>query len=83
MYLDEVENFTPPKESGRIGRVIKAAREKGLPIPQIYHLFAWRMGAARHLGEYMEEVMRGPSELSEGFRELIASFTSRRNDCLF
>lgn len=83
MYLDTIENFTPPEGAGRIGRVIQAAREKGLPIPQIYHLFAWRMEAAKHLGEYMEEVMRGPSDLSAGFRELIASFTSRRNHCLF
>jgi len=28
-------------------------------------------------------VMRGPSPLSPGLRELIAAFTSRRNDCLF
>jgi AhpD family alkylhydroperoxidase len=27
--------------------------------------------------------MRGPSPLSPGLRELIAAFTSRRNDCLF
>ena len=30
-----------------------------------------------------QEVMRGPSPLSPGLRELIAAFTSRRNDCLF
>ena len=83
MYLDTIEEFVPPDDSGRIGRVIRAAREQGLPIPQIYHLFAWRMDAATHLGEYMEEVMRGPSVLSAGVRELIASFTSRRNHCLF
>jgi len=28
-------------------------------------------------------VMRGPSPLPPGVRELIAAFTSRRNDCPF
>ena len=37
----------------------------------------------RPFSELTQQVMRGPSPLPPGFRELIAAFTSRRNDCLF
>jgi len=47
---------------------IAKIRSAGHPIPQIMHLFAYK---------------RGPSPLSPGLRELIAAFTSKRNDCPF
>lgn len=83
MYLDDVQRHEPDDEAGRFGRVIRGARRSGAPIPEIYHLFAFRPKAARYLNLWMEEVMRGPSPLSPGERELIAAWTSRRNDCLF
>ena len=38
---------------------------------------------ARLLGEFSEAVMRGPSPLSAGLREMVAAFTSDRNHCVF
>lgn len=84
MYLPTIENHIPPPEAGRYGRVIQGARKQGLPFPQIYHLFVWNPAAAKHLGNMMQEVMRGEtSELSSGWKELIAAFTSARNHCVF
>ena len=42
-------------------------------------------GAERtdHLMRFTQEVMRGPSELEPGKRELIAAFVSGKNRCLF
>ena len=53
------------------------------PAPQILHLFAYKPAATRHLAAYTHEVMRGPSPLSAGIRELIAAFTSGKNRCPF
>ncbi|HEX2778664.1 MAG TPA: peroxidase, partial [Gemmatimonadaceae bacterium] len=62
-----------------IGRMQAA----GLPVPQIMHLFAFKPDRTDHLSRFTQGVMRGPSPLSPGMRELIAAFTSRRNDCPF
>jgi alkylhydroperoxidase family enzyme len=47
------------------------------------HLFAFKPQATEHLERFSEAVMRGPSPLSAGFRELIAAFTSKLNHCPF
>ena len=60
-----------------------SASGHGLPVPQIWHLFGFKPEMTRHLAAFTQEVMRGPSPLPAGWRELIAAFTSRRNDCLF
>ena len=52
-------------------------------MPGIWRLFAWRPALGDALGRLAQEVLRGPSRLSPGFRELIAAFTSSRNHCLF
>ena len=83
MYLKEIENREPPAEAGRYGRVIAHCRTQGTEPPGIYYLFAQRPLAAKHLSNFMEDVMRGPSELSPGFRELIATFVSAQNRCRF
>ena len=83
MYLKEIEQAPPTPAAGRYGQAIASARAAGRAVPQIYHLFAHRPAAALALGDFMEEVMRGASELSGGERELIAAWTSARNDCLF
>ncbi len=83
MFLKEIENAEPSPESGRYGRVIAHCRAEDRPVPQIYHLFAQRPDAAGPLSEFMEAVMRGPSDLTAGQRELIASLTSAWNNCLF
>ena len=64
-------------------QAVRMARKTGRPVPEIYHLFAFRPQAAKHLANFMQEVMRAPSPLSAGQRELIAAWTSARNGCLF
>lgn len=80
MYLREVEEH---KAAGAYGKQLAAARASGLPVPQIWHLFAFKPEATEHLARFTQEVMRGPSPLPAGIRELIAAFTSRRNQCPF
>ncbi|MBX3416850.1 MAG: hypothetical protein KF851_04540 [Pirellulaceae bacterium] len=79
MYLSDVET----KElEGAVGDAIKSMENAGLPVPQIRYLFNFR-AHTQHLMAFTQGVMRGPSPLSPGLRELIAAYTSRRNDCLF
>ena len=83
MYLDAIQAHEPGEEAGRYGNVIRSGRAAGRAIPEIYHLFAFRPRAAQHLARFTEEVMRAPSPLTPGFRELIATWTSARNHCQF
>jgi len=80
MFLPEVEAF--PAEGSR-GEMMARLRAAGLPLPQIQHLVAFKTDRTDQLARFPHGVMRGPSPLSPGQRELIAAFTSRRNDCLF
>jgi alkylhydroperoxidase family enzyme len=80
MYLKDVEAHEDP---GPRGEVIRQIRSGGLPVPQIMHLFAYKSDRMRHLAHFTQGVMRGPSPLSPGQRELIAAFTSYRNACPF
>jgi len=80
MFLPEIEAHPA---GGAYGERIEAMRERGLPVPQIMHLFGFKPDVTDHLAAFTQGVMRGPSPLAPGFRELIAAFTSRRNDCLF
>lgn len=79
IYLPDVEH---KPLTGPVGEAIRQVQEAGLPVPQIRYLFHFREHTA-HLMAFTQGVMRGPSPLSPGLRELIAAFTSRRNDCLF
>lgn len=81
MYLPGVENN--PDAEGPWADAIRFMQSTGAPVSQILHLFAYKNGATKHLARYTQEVMRGPSPLSPGLRELIAAFTSAGNDCLF
>jgi len=83
MYLKDLLDANRGGEVGRFGRVIEASRKRGVEPPGIYYLFAARPEATPHLCNFMQEVMRGDSDLSGGQRELIASFVSARNRCLF
>ena len=80
MYLRDVEAFDGV---GARADLIRGMRSAGVPIPQISHLFAYKPDRTDHLAAFTQGVMRGPSPLSPGERELIAAFTSRRNRCLF
>ena len=80
MFLPEVEQGNP---KGVYAHGINELRSAGLPIPQIMHLFAYKPDRTDFLSRFTQGVMRGPSPLSSGLRELIAAFTSQRNDCRF
>ena len=80
MYLPEVEGH---EGDGPWADAVRQMRGAGIPVPQIMHLFAFKTDRTQHLARFTQGVMRGSSPLSAGQRELIAAFTSQRNDCLF
>jgi hypothetical protein len=80
MFLPDVENNPHP---GPYSELIQMFKEQGSEYPQIWHLFAYLPSATEHLARFTQEIMRGPAPLSPGMRELIAAYTSRRNDCPF
>jgi uncharacterized peroxidase-related enzyme len=52
-------------------------------VPGIRSLVLFRPETGKPLYELAQVLLRGPSPLSEGERELIAAYVSHRNDCLF
>jgi alkylhydroperoxidase family enzyme len=80
MFLPTVEHAEP---RGAYAGPIKGMQAAGVPVPQIMHLFAFKPERTQFLAQFTQGVMRGPSPLAPGQRELIAAFTSHRNDCLF
>ena len=80
MYLNDVEHHHSQSPWGTAAEGLAAA---GLPVSQILHLFNYKPERGKFLAMFTQEVMRGPSPLSAGQRELIAAFTSRQRNCLF
>ena len=81
MYLPGVEGSPKP---GPYTEAIEGMKAQGAAeYPQIWHLFAYHPNATQHLARFTQEILRGPAPLSPGMRELIAAYTSRRNDCPF
>ena len=80
MFLTEVENKPGPDPYSETIRQMKAV---GATVPQIFHLFRYKPNMTQHLARLSQEIMRGPSPLSAGQRELIAAFTSAHNHCPF
>jgi hypothetical protein len=80
MFLPAVEQNPQP---GPYRALIEQMRGQGAEYPQIWHLFAYLPRATDHLARFTQEIMRGPAPISPGLRELIAAYTSRRNDCPF
>jgi len=80
MYLKEIE--TRPAE-GMTRIAFKRLRAAGEAIPEILHLFRFKTRSTDHLVRFTEEVMRGPSPLSPGIRELIGAYFSKRNQYSF
>src|ERR1700733_10713102 len=52
-------------------------------LPGITGPLAYRPETAKPLLELAEVLLRGPSSLSSGEREMIATLVSTRNDCYF
>ena len=80
MFLPAVENHPQPGAYTDHIRLMQAA---GAEYPQIWHLFAFQPEATVHLARFTQEILREPAPLSPGLRELIAAYTSARNDCPF
>jgi len=80
MFLREIE--TRPAE-GMMEIAFRKIGQAGHAVPEIMHLFRFKKENTGHLIRFTEEVMRGPSPLSLGMRELIGAFVSKRSDCSF
>lgn len=80
MLIPGVEQNPKP---GAFADLIGAMQTSGAEYPQIWHMFAFLPQATNHLARFTQEVMREPAPLSPGIRELIAAYTSYRNDCPF
>lgn len=52
-------------------------------VPGIRGLMSFRPATAKPLQDLAETLLRGPSSLTRGERELIAAVVSTRNDCTF
>lgn len=80
MFLPGVEQDPKP---GAFTDSIRMMQAAGAEYPQIWHLFAFHPKATNHLARFTQEIMREPAPLTPGIRELIAAYTSYRNDCPF
>ena len=81
MFLPDVESH--PAAGSSYSAILRAAQAAGAEYPQIWHLFAFKPDATIHLERWTQAIMRGPSPLSPGIRELIAAITSSGNHCPF
>ena len=80
MYLKSLQERAPQCP---YGAPIGLLESEGRHVPHIMRLFAFKPDRTEHLSRYTQGVMRGPSPLSPGFRELIAAYTSKLNHCPF
>jgi alkylhydroperoxidase family enzyme len=81
MFLRGVEGNPDRKSAYR--PMIEQLKAAGAPVSQIFYLFAFKPDRTKHLERFTQGVMRGPSPLAPGMRELIAAFTSQQNHCPF
>jgi uncharacterized peroxidase-related enzyme len=80
MFLPGVEQDGQP---GPYRDMVRMMQEAGSEYPQIWHMFAFWPRATEHLARFTQEIMREEGPISPGIRELIAAYTSYRNDCPF
>ena len=80
IFLEAVQQKA---RAGPAGEQFAAIESQGFPVPQILYLFAYQPEMTQHLNAFTHALMRGPSPLEPGLRELIAAFTSNRNQCPF
>lgn len=79
-YLPGVEANPKP---GAYRDAIEAAQARGEDHARIWDLFAFQHDITVHLARLSEGVIRRPSTISIGMRELIAAYTSHVNECAF
>lgn len=79
-YLPGVEADPKP---GPYRALIEAARAQGAEYSRIWDLFAFQNDVMVHLARLSHGIIRHPSTISIGMRELIAAYTSYQNECAF
>lgn len=80
LYLPDVEANPQP---GVYRDLIEAAKSRSGEYSKIWDLFAYRQDFTIHLARFTHGVLRAPASISPGLRELIAAYTSYRNECGF
>ncbi|MBV8818568.1 MAG: hypothetical protein JO022_09445 [Acidobacteriaceae bacterium] len=80
MFLAGVERNDKPSPYNQF---VRSMQQAGAEYPQIWHMFAYLPEATDHLARFTQAILRGPAPLSPGIRELIAAYTSSRNQCPF
>ena len=80
MFLKEIESRPA---TGIAGIALRKMREEGRTIPDILHLFRFKTRTTDPLVRFTDEVMRGPSPLTPGLRELIGAYVSKKNEYSF
>jgi len=80
MFLREIESRPA---TGLTGIALRKMRDEGRTVPDILHLFRFKTRTTHHLVRLTDEVMRGPSPLSPGLRELIGAYISKQNQYSF
>jgi hypothetical protein len=80
LFLPDIENNPEP---GSYADLLRMMQSTGGEYSQIWHLFAFKSKATEHLARFTQEILREPSPLSPGLRELIAAYTSAENHCPF
>ncbi len=76
MFLKGIESRPA---TGIAGIAFRKMRDEGRTIPDILHLFRFKTRTTDHLVRLTDEVVRGPSPLSPGLRELIGAYVSKKN----
>ncbi len=80
LYLPDVEANPQP---GAYRALIDQARARGAEYSKIWDLFAYQQDITIHLARFTHTLLRQPASISPGLRELIAAYTSARNECAF
>ena len=80
MFLKDVEAH---QGDNNYTKAIEMMKRAGQEYPQILHLFSFKIEATVHLERFTQAMLREPSPLTPGFRELIAAYTSSQNHCPF
>jgi len=80
LYLPDVAANPQP---GPYATLVANARERAAEYGKIWDLFAFKNEFTVHLARFSQGVIRTPSTISPGTRELIAAYTSFQNECAF
>ena len=81
MRLDVLDRGHPFRTKALFAMIRTVSRH---PVPDVVKTLKYRPEfLGDRLGEFFQEVMRGPSTWSVGNRELMAAFVSKTNECEF